>query len=88
MNKRRESVSPKKVIIVFTDGSYSVREYPSVETARYHAGVACVAYPTAAVRVGDRVLQQGQSVDAQAAPWASAYGRSGTSCRLRRRITA
>jgi hypothetical protein len=54
-----EPVSPKKVIIIFADGSYSVREYLSAENARYHAGVACEAYPTAAVRVGDRLLREG-----------------------------
>lgn len=52
-------VSPKKVIIVFADGSYSVREYLSAEIAHYHATVACEAYPTAAVQVGDCLLQEG-----------------------------
>lgn len=52
-------MSPRKVIIVFADGSYSVREYLSAEIARYHAAVACEAYPTAAVRVGPHLLRAG-----------------------------
>lgn len=58
-------MSPKKVIIVFADGSYSVREYLSAEIARYHAGVACEAYPAAAVRLGDHLLREGSLVDSE-----------------------
>jgi len=80
-------VSPKKVIIVFADGSYSVREYLNPEIARYHAGVACEAYPTAAVRVGDLLLRGG-SLDDSEARAVRGTNRPGAPLHRRLRVTA
>lgn len=68
-------MSAKKVIIIFADGSYSVREYLSAETARYHADVACEAYPTASVRLGDGLLRQASLVGAVGVGAALAHRR-------------
>lgn len=78
-------MSPKKVVIVFLDGSYSIREYLSAEIARYHAGVACEAYPTAAVRLGDLLLRDGSLVDSGVRAVGTGH-RTGTTLLLRLRV--
>ena len=53
----------RHVLIVYADGHYRLRQFPTEEAARCHAQEVCDAFHDATVQHGSQMVQQGRPRD-------------------------
>ena len=61
----------RHVLIVYADGHYRIRQFPTEEGARCHAQGVCAAFPDATVQHGSHLLQRGRPDELVGQPGAS-----------------